>query len=185
MVRVIGPRDPRDKTAINTTSISKDWSRGLSPMILGPVPVPGRGLATNVENAWQYSKVYKQHMAPNGDPNAAWYFWSRMGFNKPYGVRYPMGKGVEPEYSFWNGQKFGYLDARKNIYMPIYAAALKQSAAYQKLLTIYQTQGTVTLWDVDGYDYLKMRRTLEDCVDDPNKILGHAFCIALCLEGRL
>lgn len=185
MVKVIGPRDPRDKTAINVTSLDKGWGRSFSPMILGPVLVPGRGYAKNVENAWQYSKVYKCHMDKNGDPTPQWYFWSHRGFTTNRGIRYPMGKGAEPEYSFWGGKKMDYIEARKTIYMPIYAEAVKKSPNFQRLKDLYLENKSLTLWDCDGYDYLKMGRTLEECADDPNMILGHGFVLAMVLEGKL
>lgn len=44
---------------VNTTSRTKEeWSMGLSPFFLGPIPMWGDlGFAQNLENAWQYSKV--------------------------------------------------------------------------------------------------------------------------------
>ena len=35
---------------------SQEWSKGLSPFFLGPVPLWDGMVATNVENAWQYCK---------------------------------------------------------------------------------------------------------------------------------
>ena len=53
-VYVYGPKDDCPDEIINTTSRSKVWF-GLSPFFLSPVNVN----AYNIENVWQYSKVYK------------------------------------------------------------------------------------------------------------------------------
>lgn len=68
MIYVIGYRDktPEGSLIINTTSRSKNWSRGLSPFFLNPGNLYGEYSAKNVENAWQYSKVYKEHLDNTG-----------------------------------------------------------------------------------------------------------------------
>jgi hypothetical protein len=61
---------------IDTTSRSKTWTRGLSPFLVGPVEVDtglGTYIAKNVENAWQYSKVYMEHASDIGQPLVSWY----------------------------------------------------------------------------------------------------------------
>lgn len=183
MVRVIGPKNPRDKSAINVTSLSRDWSQQLSPMLLGPVLIPGRVAAKNVENAWQFSKVYESHLDKNGDPSVAWKLWSEKGYLTPRGIRYPMGRGAKPCYSYWNGQKMDYITARKQIYIPIYADAARATKEYAYLEQLYKTQGKITLWDVDGYDYIGEGKKLKDLPDDPNKVLGHGMVLAMMLEG--
>jgi hypothetical protein len=185
MVKIIGPKDPKDKKAINVTSCSTDFGKALSPMILGPVNIPNRGIAKKVENAWQYSKVYSNHIDKDGNPTTQWYLWSKKGYMANRGERYPMGKGSVPEYSFWNGEKLDYLTAREKIYIPIYTEAARCTWAYKNLLDIYKTKGEVLLWDFDGYDYITMNKTLEDCVKDPSRPLGHSFVLALMLTGEV
>ena len=55
MIYVCGPKDPRKKDAINTTSRSDNWGRELSPFFLGPVILTGAKniVSQNVENGWQ------------------------------------------------------------------------------------------------------------------------------------
>jgi len=43
---------------INTTS-SAGWSRDLSPFIIGPCDLYGGHVFQNMENGWQFSKVYR------------------------------------------------------------------------------------------------------------------------------
>lgn len=184
MIRIIGPRDPKVSYAINVTSCSRDLGKNLSPMILGPVVIPNRPLkALRVENAWQYSKVYPEHADSNGDPNVWWYFWSANGFSKPRGERYPKGKTAIPLYCYWNKKKLDYLESRLNVYIPIYAKAARDSGWFKWLEDKYKTDGHITLWDYDGYDYLAEGKTLEDCIRDLSRPLGHAFVLALMLKG--
>jgi hypothetical protein len=181
MIKIIGPRDPRDSTALNVTSCSKNWAVNLSPMILGPVNVPNRIQANRVENAWQYSKVYSQHVDANGDPNTAWKVWSEYGYRRNRGERYPAGRGVIPKYLFWNNQKLDYIQARFKVYIPIYAEAARQSGFYSRLEKEYKDNGSITIWDFDGYDY--SGKTLTECANDPSRPLGHSFVLAMMLEG--
>lgn len=88
---------PENSIAINTTSKSNNWTKGLSPFILKPYCVPN---CNNIENLWQYSKVYKEHLDENGNPSNEWFIWRNKGFSKKKAVRYPMGKNIKPEYSY-------------------------------------------------------------------------------------
>jgi len=184
MVFVIGPRDVneyKDVVTINTTSRSKDFGRGLSPFFLKPVDID----ATSVENVWQYSKVYKEHLNKKGEPGKKYFEWRDAGFKNWRAVRYPMGKGAIPEYSLWEGEKLGYIDARKKIYIPVYSAAVLRSEAYKKLYELYKEVKHICLWDFDGYDYYNLMIPLEKTIEITSRSMGHAFVIALLLEKNI
>lgn len=193
-IRVCGPKTkvPNDAFVINTTSRGKNPDfLGLSPFFLGPVPIwdPKFGIfAKNMENAWQFSKVYKKHVGENGFPTPEWLFWALRGFQDDYAHRYPMGKGAKPEFSFWNGEKLDYVAARKKIYCPLYAEAVKKTNSFEKLAKIVKNpendQKTVWLWDFDGYDYTKMDISLKKVINDPYRSMGHAFVLAMLLQGE-
>lgn len=191
MVTVIGPRDPKDKDAIIVCSISNNWSKGLSPFILGPVRVPvikayGRywfGKSMTMENAWQYSKVYSGMVSWDGEPTETFFRWAQRGFNSRKADRYPMGKGAIPSYSYWGYEKLGYIDARKKIYIPCYRDSVFKSEAYKTLRSIYHKHGEIVLWDLDGYNHRSLNMTYSDVVEDPNKTMGHGFILAMMLEG--
>lgn len=185
MIRVVGPKDPKEKNAIITCSISKTWSKGLSPFVLGPVSLYNDLVAQNVENAYQYSKVYKCHTDEEGNPNEDHWDWALKGWNNPRAVRYPMGKGAKPEYSIWDGEKLGYIEARKKIYIPCYSNAVRHTDAYKRLQDEYNKNNNLALWDFDGYDYIKLGMTLEDVLENPNQNMGHAFVLAMMLEGKV
>ena len=185
-IYVINYRDlePANATTINTTSRSGDWGKGLSPFILGPVIMPGQNnrIAKNVENAWQYSKVFEEHLTDDW-PNEHWFKWANEGFNNYRAVRYPMGKGAKPEYSFWNGERLNFTEARREIYLPMYKQAVEKTEAFQKLKEIYD-QGDVALRDFDGYRHDLLGMDYEDVINS-EKTLGHSFVLAMLLEGKL
>ena len=188
-VRVIGPRDPRVPGAVNTTSRSTEaWSRGLSPFFVGPVPLyPGAGVAeaTCVENAWQFSKVYPDHVPLEGPPSQAYWEWARKGWRDRYAHRYPRGRGAVPAFSWWAGEALDYLTARRRIYIPLYGRAVVQTAAWRQLSAQYRRDGSVTLWDFDGYDHRAAGMTYADVAACPTRKMGHAFVLALLLEWEV
>jgi hypothetical protein len=183
MVRVIGPKDGRDKNAINTTSSSTNWSRELSPFFLGPIPLYFDLISKNMENAWQYTKIYKCHVDQNGNPIDDYWTWSLTGWNKARADRYPMGKNAIPLYSFWDNKKLNYIEARKFIYLPLYQNAVIKTEAFKKLKELYiQNNKNIILFDFDGYDHLKIGKSLSAVLNDPNRKMGHAFVLAMMLE---
>lgn len=184
-VIVVGPRDrdiPERAEVISTVSKSKSslW-RQLSPFLLGPCKLWGEYISQNMENGWQYSKVYRI-FDEDDEPNVRWYKWAREGWANPKAVRYPMGRGAKPEYSFWQGQRLGYVQARAKIYIPLYARAVSKTEAFEKLQKMYKSQKEIWLWDFDGYDRRKFGMTLLDVLTNPSKKMGHAFVLAMMLK---
>jgi hypothetical protein len=172
------------KNYINTTSRSTNWSRGLSPFFLGPVKLYGHYTSQNVENAWQFSKVYPTQVDGNNDPTLEYFAWAKKGWADTYAHRYPMGKGKKPLYSYWDGERLLYIEARKKIYAPLYAEAVEKNDAYKQLEEEYKKAGEIWLWDFDGYDHHKANMTYEDVLNCPTKKMGHAFVLAMMLEGQ-
>ena len=85
MLEVISYQDWRgmdidEDDVVITVSKSKNWSRGLSPFILGPCELWGGHVALNMENAWQFSKVYGRHVDMHGDLNNSWLPWAKEGW---------------------------------------------------------------------------------------------------------
>lgn len=183
IVRVIGGRDKFEGEIVNTTSKSTNWSKGLSPFYLKDIELYGGYQAKNMENAWQFAKVYQHHVDSEGNPTADYFHWAKEGWNSQWAFRYPMGKGAVPIYSLWDGDKLNYIEARKNIYLPLYAKAVVKTKAYQTLKTLYLDKGEVSLWDFDGYDYLSLGKSLQDVLYDPKRKMGHAFVLAMLLQG--
>ena len=139
--------------------------------------------ARNVENAWQFSKVYAEHVGEDGNPNEAWTNWSVMGWCQKFADRYPHGKGSKPEYSWWDGERLTYVQARQRIYYPLYARAVVKTEAYQRLKDLYDAGESLALFDFDGYDFKGQGISYEDILNDLAHPMGHSFVIAALLEG--
>lgn len=187
-VYVVGPRErgklPEGVKTISTVSHSKTWSQGLSPFILGPVKLYGDYVAKNMENGWQYAKVYPQFLGPDGNPLEDYFIWAQGGWENPKAVRYPMGKMGKPAYSWWDGEKLSYVQARKRIYAPLYSEAVEKTEAYRRLRQIYEEQGEVWLWDFDGYNHRGLGMSYEEVLNCETRKMGHAFVLAMMLEGE-
>jgi len=177
-ITILGPRDktPEGIAVINTTTASKTWSKGLSPMLVSAKPV-----AKNIENLWQFSKVYKQHVDDNNKPTKEWEHWRKLGFEDSWAHRYPMGKNAKPLYSMWKGQELGYIDAREQIYIPEYAKAVVNTEAFRKLKELYTQERKIALWDFDGYNHDALNMTLEQVVKCSGRKMGHAFVLKMLL----
>jgi len=169
--------------AIDTTSNSGDF-RGLSPFILSAPP------AKRFENLWQFSKVYSpEHLTSSGEPNLSWGVWKIDGYNDNKAHRYPMGKGRIPAYSYWEGKKLDYIQARKRIYAPEYAKNVIKTDSYKLLLGQYnkckEHGRELILLDYDAYDHSQLGMTLVDVINNPNRKMGHAFVLIMMLAGML
>lgn len=190
-IKILGSRDNKYLSSfpksliINVTSSSKNWSKELSPFFLGPVKLYDDFTAQKMENAWQYSKVYSEHIGENGKPNEKYWKWAVDGWNDKRANRYPMGKGRKPEYSYWNGEMLDRIESRKKIYIPLYSELVKNTDAFERLKLIYEVSGDIILWDFDGYDHKSLEMSWDDVINNENKSLGHAFIIAMLLEGYL
>ncbi len=184
MITIIGPgyKVAEGVDVINTTSRAISWSKNLSPFFCGPVDLYDGYTSINVENGWQFSKVY-EYYSNNGEVGDRYFKWAQDGWNDKKAHRYPMGKGVVPLYSYWAGEKLTYIEARKRIYIPLYSQAVKKTFAFEKLKKMYEAGQDLVLWDFDGYDHRALGMDFEQVINDPIKKMGHAFVIAMLLEG--
>lgn len=175
---------------ISTVSKSDGVWKQLSPFILGPCNLYRRNgkmlKSQNMENAWQYSKLYKDHADKDGEPTSKYWKWAKEGWANSRAVRYPMGKGRKPLCSIWpddEGElaKMDYITARKCIYAPLYSELVKETEAYKELQRILKEHKELILLDFDAYDHHKEGMTLSDVLNNPRKKAGHAFILAMML----
>ena len=172
-------------THIDCTSHNPDpfWAKGVSPFHLGPVECYDGKTATCVENAWQFSKFYDSFKTAND-----YVEWRDKGWSNRVPQRYPMGRGAIPKFSIWrvNGklEKLGYIDARKKIYMPIYAKLVTKTEAFKKLCDMRDHGVNIVLSDFDGYNNFTTRPKMSynEVIHNPKRKMGHAFVIAMLLE---
>ncbi len=176
---------PSDAVVIDTTSRSSNWSAGLSPFFVGPVDLYGDYKSHNVENGWQYSKLFAYYADENGDPTDRYFKWAQEGWSKIRADRYPMGKGIVPLCSIWNGEKLDYISARKKIYIPLYKSAVENTFAFNKLKEIYKTGEPLYLRDFDAHNLQPGAFSYDKLWDNPNIKVGHAYVLAMMLENKI
>lgn len=202
-IRVVSMRAPVTKTGVNffdgnqivnTCSNSKEaWSSDLSPFLLGPCYAQDEWgdpyTSMNFENLWQYSKVYAavkgkivEHLDINSNPSKVWWKWAKEGWSNMRAVRFPMGRGARPQYSYWRKQKLSYVAARKAIYAPQYADLVTKTKGFAYLKQLVEAnEGTIFLRDFDGYDEVEKNMTLTQVLNNPNRKMGHAFVLKMLL----
>lgn len=175
---------PAGAIVVNTTSRSTNWSRGLSPFLVGPIDLYDNYVSFNMENAWQYSKVY-EYFADDGEPGERYFKWAKEGWLNLKACRYPMGKEAKPLYSYWDGKKLLYTQARREIYIPLYAKAVRNTAAFIMLKEVYKNNSDIYLQDFDAHNLTPGTFEYWDLVDNPNIKFGHSYVLAMLLEGKL
>lgn len=172
---VIGPRDqaPPGALVVNTTSRSSDFGFAFSPFLNQGTVAVGDLFSHNVENLWQFSKVYEEHA--NDEDAYAYFAWRDRGFADRRAHRYPMGKGRKPLYSVLNGERLDYVTARKRIYVPAYRQKLREFCTRQlETLVDMLTVTDVALWDFDGY---LTDDDFDTVLNSSDRKMGHAFII--------
>ncbi len=174
---------PDGYVRIDVTSHNKPWRPYLSPFYLGPVPLPDGGQARVMENAWQFSKVYADMADADGNPTKKFFEWREWGCNESRAHRHPHeGK---PLYAYWGGARYGYIDARKHILIPIYYnCVLNNRKGFDTLAQKLSEGYNIALADFDGYDHKAKGMTYEDVVNYPGHVMGHGHILAMMLEDQ-
>lgn len=173
-----GTPTPVVSTVCNSVGM---WQQ-LSPFILGPCEMYQGIISRNMENAWQFSKVYKEHLIKGSKISLRYWKWAQQGWNDEKGHRYPMGKGAVPEFSLWGDRRLGYIEARKVIYGPLYYRAVKKTEAWKRLKKLYKESEQIVLLDYDAYHHHELGMSLTDVLNNPKKKMGHAFVLAMMLQ---
>lgn len=185
-----------------------------------------------MENIWQFSKVYQQipaskqkysrwdntviwdhpaeiHLDDNGKLTQAYHQWRHKGFNNPYPVRYPVGMKYRNKclYSLLTAEDTArhltYIEARKEIYLPVYSDLVKGQPQYNELLSRIRAGENLLILEVDGphqesLSYYQKNYNVNDdfiqqgtmlatwenlkiMLDDAKHPFGHGYCLAWCL----
>lgn len=166
-------------------STSKDPDeRSLSPFFLIPRPAlsPFKGASREfhcVENLWQFSKVYGSdlaHVDHEGQLTSAFRKWWERGAADESPRRYPAGKGRKPLFSVHGKLRLSYLAARKAIYVPQYANAIKDVDMFQFLRKEYRKGARILLLEYDARN-IKNNLSFAELVDDPSFKMGHSYVL--------
>ena len=134
----------------------------------------------------------------SGNPLPEWFAWrDRMWADASnadhMAIRFPAGRenanANKTLYSYWkvDGEfkRLGYIDARKHIYLPVYAKAVVKTEAYRRLCAMRDEGKNLLLVDFDGYNRHLPRYnfTYNDVLHCPILKMGHGFVLAMLLEG--
>ena len=88
-------------------------------------------------------------------------------------------------FSWWNQKKLNYIEARKEIYIPLYKQIVK-TQAFKYLKMEYnkcvENNEILYLEDFDGYDHKQINKSYYDVIHDHKKKMGHAFVLGMILE---
>lgn len=192
-LRVIFPDTRKLKTRnpnglyVFPVSRGKEGEKQLSPMRLGPCRLYGSLTAKKMENAWQFSKVYPQHVGTDGEPTSEYFQWARKGWSSWKAERHPMGEGAKAVFHWWDGQPLGRVEARKRIYVPLYVEQVVKQPFFQRLKQVWQEdiepdpENSLYLMDFDAYEYGTM--SLSQVLNNPAKSMGHGFVLAMLLTN--
>ena len=156
-----------------------------------------------MENWWQYSKFYPSHglleiklntisITPNGlnqsetlqevIPTDTFLNWQETNIHKNWADRYPMGKDARPLCSIiqYNKQFYAcdYIQARKLIYAPAYAASVQHTKLFPVLKEKIRNKEPLILIDYDATDISK---GWDYVLNDPTLKMGHATVLAALL----
>jgi len=199
-------------TSATPIALGANTYAALSPFnLLTTVETPRGAFRTCVENAWQFSKVYavgpdgRPHVDASGAPTEAWWAWAKAGWARRDAVRFPMGRGARPLYSVtwrraaaseaaaaaaaktpeWLEERLGYIEARRRLYAPWYAAAvIAEAAPVFAALQALCAAGPVGLVDFDGWDHVGQGFSLAEALAALRPKFGHAFVLAGLLTGE-
>lgn len=198
-VKVISKKESLESQVVNSEkyfvidctsrSLDSTMAHGLSPFYIGPIECYDGLTAVKMENAWQFAKVYEGMVDENKNPTYRYFEWRDKGFNQPNASRYPMGKGINPLYSYWKiGDKYyklDYIQARKLIYIPCYAKAVVKTEAFARLQDLLNQGYNLALSDFDGYNNDSYNLNMKQVVNNTKKIMGHSFVLKMLLDGLI
>jgi len=170
---------------INVCSSAHGIWKELSPMNLGPIE-SGGVKAQNLENLWQFSKVWQGEVNNKGEIVKEFFERRAKGFKDKKGHRWvKKGTGINrniPLFSYWNGERLLYLEARKKIYCPLYAEYVVKTKAYKELEKMINDGYNVQIIGYDGYDF--GGKQLRECFNDISVPFGHELVLACVLLNQ-
>jgi hypothetical protein len=176
---------------VNCTSSDDEDEKRLSPFSLGPCRLYGNFTAQRMENAWQFSKVYPDHIGADGKPMPEYFEWAAKGWSSWKAERYPMGKEAHGKevFHWWDGQPLEKVEARKRIYVPLYAEQVVQEQYFQWLKNVWEedikpdVENSMYLMDFDANNYEYGTMSLSEILNNPAKSMGHGFVLAMLLTN--
>jgi hypothetical protein len=177
---------PEGSIVFDVTSRSDTWARSFSPFVVGPVDLYDGYTAFNIENAYQYTKLYAEYATVEGEPSQHYWKWAKQGWMNPKPIKYPMGAWAIPLCHWWGGKKLSKLEAQNQIFVSLYKKAILKTSAYQRLKELYETTDKdIYLVDFEGYNHRLLEKSWDQVFSNPDVPIGQAFVLCMLLEGYL
>lgn len=177
---------PEDAIVLDVTSRSNSWGKSLSPFNLGPVDCYDGYWAFNIENAFQFSKIYSEYNGYDDTPSKNYWEWAEKGWKTQKPIKYPLGVWNKHLYHWWEHKKLSNLEAQNQIFLPLYKKAVIKTSAFMKLKELYEsTKQDIYLLDFEGYNHRYLDKSWDDVINDVNRPVGQGFALCMLLEGYL
>jgi len=157
----------------------------LSPKSMGPIkhPQPDLPAALNLENFWQFSKVFSDEVDVKGEPLPIFFERQKNGFLDPIPHRHkPNATGNIPLYSVWKRPdgsliKYKYIQARQ-IYCYYYEQFALKDPNFHKLKQMLQDGFNL---QICGYDAYQPTESWETHYLDASRPFGHELVLMTLL----
>lgn len=175
---------------VSSASGPDDLYGALSPYYLGPGVTDRGETYQNLQNLWEYSKVYGEFTDEFDNPTPDYWNWRAKGFADKVGRRYGTTADAKPIYYLWwrriegclvNAQRLGPVQARKKLFIPSYAKLVVETEGYKELKEEYDKGTKIALLDTNGY----LETNMVKVVNNPHVSMGHSFVIKMLLQGDI
>jgi hypothetical protein len=163
-IRVAQQAKGRSYPVVNGFENIPAWSRGKGRWKeLSPFHIKFAD-GTIFENFFQSHKTWRKvdkqnkkdwawpaqiHVDDNENPNTDWYEWHNALLAHDMPVRRPNGKAI-PLYSFWNGERLGVVESRKQIYIHYLQQLYRAHPVYMELLEKVKNGENIMIIEPDG-----------------------------------
>jgi len=189
-----------DVTSASMTKLGYDdvKASSLSPFKVGPVfDKHEPALRAKIfENRWQYGKCWPtaQHLNADQSPTPKWFEFRAKGYASDVPKRRPLPRKQfgNATSSYYNGRVHGYVESRKLVYVPEYAALIRDSAAVREMKRLLREGTSILVLDNDAPPktlYREGREMTQELWDEmiENEALpfGHGYVVAALLAGTI
>lgn len=167
---------------INCCTSSKSFSC-LSPMKLGPIKEKGL-VSENLENFWQFSKVWKDDLDEEGNIKEEFYKRRKKAFASKKATRHVPGKkGKYCEFVLWGEERLDFYEAKKKIYCKLYEKYAVKTQAFKELLDMIEGGYNIQILGYDGRDIKDISTfPYEEEMRSSEHIFGHEIVLAHLLH---
>jgi len=175
---------PSGAISFDVTSRSTKWTRCFSPFYIGPIQTYDGYCSVCLENCYQFSKVFPEHIDQDQNPSQSYFDWAIKGWQSKNAVRYPMGIWNNNSfiYHFWDSKKLTHKEARRTIFVHNFAKAVKDTEHFKGLQKINEMYKEVYLIDFEGYDFRKLGMSYEDVLESSFPF-GQGMVLSMMIDG--